>query len=263
MSQKSHLDIVDKPSVQEVKEYYEHETAAYLDSYGDIVQAARPASGSDFLDYLMDSMSISSGMKLLDAGCGVCGPAIHFAARKNIEIEAITISKTQVLISIEQIRNQGLGDKITVVQGDFHDLADYYPEDSFDIAYFLETLGYSASLSRVIESAHAVLKPLGSIYIKDFFPVPLVEEDQLERQLEVTKAIRIEYRYRLLDLVNLISTLRNFGFFLCFVRRLDFVEDFTNASQFEQRNGYKSYTSAITNPYQLYEPLELLFQKLN
>jgi len=257
-----HLDIVKEPLASEVEVYYEKETESYLNSYGDIIQAARPTSGEAFLDYLMNSMEIEDGMKLIDAGCGVCGPSIHFTKKKNITIDALTLSSKQVEISKERIKEAKVEEKLRVQKGDFHFLDNIYPENSYDVVFFLEALGYSSSLYPVIKGAYKVLKPQGHLYIKDFFPVPLTNDEHYARQMEITKEIRHEYCYRLLDLVNLITVLRESGFFVVFIRRLDFIEDFTNAANFESRNGYSSYTRAITNPYQLYEPLELKFQKM-
>lgn len=260
---KNHLQVVQAPSVEEVENYYEKETVPYLNSYGDIIQAARSNSNEEYLDYLIDNMGIGDGMKLLDAGCGVCGPSTYFAQKKDITVDAVTLSKMQVDLSKERIQKADVENKVIVRQGDFHNLHRNFSHNTYDIVFFLESLGYATDLKKVISGALNVIKPNGFLYIKDFFPVPLTKKEQLDRQLEITKEIRREYCYRLLDLVNILSVTREMGFFLVFIRRLDFIEDFTNAANFEVQNGYNSYTRAITNPYQLYEPLQLKFQKIS
>lgn len=259
----NHLDIVPAPSVAEVEAYYERETAMYLKTYGTIVQAARPASDDEFLNYFIKSMNIQDGQKLLDAGCGFCGPSIYFAQQKDVFIDGLTLNKTHLDLAQKNIKEANLENKIHVKKGDFRYLDTTYTLNSYDIVFFLEVLGYSPELYPAIQSASNVLKQGGYLYIKDFFPVPLITDEHLARQMEITKEIRQQYIYRLLDLVNLLTITRKVGLFLEFIRPMDFAEDFTKASLFESTNvGHTCYTKAIMNPYQLYEALELKFRKI-
>ncbi len=259
----NHFAIVNAPTISEVEAYYERETPMYLKTYGNIIQAARPTSDEEFLDYFIRSMNIEEGMKLLDAGCGVCGPSISFAQKKDINIDAITLNKTHLELAQENVSNVNLNSKINVRKGDFRYLDSIYSSNSYDIVFFLEVLGYSPELYPAIQGASNVLKQGGRLYIKDFFPVPLIKEEHLAKQLEITREIRQEYIYRLLDLVNLLTITRKVGLFVEFIRPFDVIEDFTKASMFENMNvGHKCYTKAITNPYQLYESLELRFRKI-
>jgi ubiquinone/menaquinone biosynthesis C-methylase UbiE len=256
------LDTIRLPQVKEVEAYYDKETDAYLSSYGDIIQASRPISNEGFIDYLIASMGIEDGMKLLDAGCGVCGPSIKLAEARNVEIDALTLSGKQVQIAQEQIRQSKLESSISVKRGDYHKLDEFYERNSYDVVFFLEALGYSSSFERVLQGAYNVLKPYGYVYVKDYFPLAMTNNLRSVEQLEIIKQIRSEYQYRLLDLPGTITKLREIGFLLHFVRRMGFVEDFGNALNFEMVNNYKSYTRAINTPYQVFEALELKFQKI-
>src|SRR5262249_26000618 len=144
-------------------------TEKYLEFFGESIQAHRPSREEDLLDYLMTQAGIRDGQHVLDAGCGVCGPARHFARKRQITIEAVTISPVQVQIARERNRDPGLGDRVNVTLGDFHQLAGIYGREAFDLAYFLESLSHSSRPGEVLRSVYEVLKPGGIVYIKDFF----------------------------------------------------------------------------------------------
>lgn len=259
---KTRLNSVTAVNVNEVEKYYDDTSERYVESYGKIIQAARPTSDDEYINYLVDSIGIQDGQKLLDAGCGVCGPSVLFAQKKEITIEAVTISGEQVRMSKENVSKASLQNKISVKKADFHYLSKEFAPNTFDTVFFLETLGYAKNIDQVLLGVFTVLKPNGSLYIKDFFPVPLLYVHQKDRQIQITNEIRQEYRYKLLNLVKLIEATRKYGFFLTYARPLNTPEDFTNASNFELGGGHGSYTKAITSPYQLFEILELKFRKV-
>ena len=174
---------VKPPVSSEIEKYYDNRTDDYVRDYGDIIQAARPTSDEEFINFLVKSVDPKPGMRLLDAGCGVCGPAIGIAKSRNVTIDGITISQKQVDESKKRIEKEGLTDRIKPIKGDFHKLQDYYSQDSFDIIYFLETLGYANNIQTVLEGSLKVLKVGGYIYIKDFFMVPLVNNESMVNEL--------------------------------------------------------------------------------
>ena len=61
----------------------------------------------------------------------------------------------------------------------------------------------------------------------------------------------------------LFSLLRKLGFYVEFIRRRTFEDDYSKASEFENQRGHNSVClRALVNPFPLYEPLELKFQKI-
>lgn len=260
---KKHLEFVKEPSVIETETYYDKWTKQYLDVYGNIFQAARPDSDEEFINYYIQRMGIEDGMRLLDAGCGVCGPSIYFAEKKDVMIDAVTISNVQVEIAKALINKSGVESKVNVRNGDFHKLDKIYPANSYDIVYFLESIGYADSLHSVLSGVYKVLKPGGCLYIKDYFFVPSMSSKQSEAQTDTANEVRREYCYRVLDIENTFSLLRELGFYIVFIKRREFVDDYTKAANFEKVNGHGSVCMrAMVNPYPLYEPLELKFQKV-
>ena len=188
--------------------YYDRETDAYLGTYGEIIQSARPSSDADLITYFAESMGIRDGMRVLDAGCGVCGPAVGLAKMHAITVEAITISEVQVAKSRQYVSDNGLESRIRVTKGDFADLTELYPANSFDLVYFLETLGYANDLRAVLQGVARMLKQGGAVYVKDFFLVPILDIEKREVQQDYTRRIRDQYLYRIPDLNQLITSIQ-------------------------------------------------------
>src|SRR6056297_890934 len=108
---------------QNTEKYYDSWTEKYLNSgYGNIIQAHRPTNVEDLLNYTAKKAGIKDEMKILDAGCGVCGPAVFFAKKFDIKIEALTISEVQLNHSKKLINQNELNNKIKLFKGDFHNL---------------------------------------------------------------------------------------------------------------------------------------------
>lgn len=257
------LKPVANPVTAEIEAYYDRETDSYLSTYGKIIQASRPASDEDFINYLIDVIGLEDGMRVLDAGCGVCGPAIEFAKLKKLDIEAITISGVQVDESNKNIAETNLMDRINVTKGDFSQLDSIYQANSFDRIFFLETLGYAEDIRTVLSSAVKVLKPGGSIYVKGFFEVPILDPAKRKVQHHIIEQVRVEYLYKSVDTIDLIEAFRELGLYIEFVKPFSMVEDFTRAATFEQQNSFHNiYTTAINSSFQIVEVLEVKFRKI-
>lgn len=154
----------DSPIKKDVAQFYNTQTHNFLKVYGNVIQAFRTKDVSTLLDYQIQAMGLKEGMNVLDAGCGVCGPAIYFSAKVGCTIEAISISSVQVNLAKEAIANNK--SKVNVREGDYNTLENYYNENSFDTIYFLESFGHAHCHELALDSAWKVLKPGGSIYIK-------------------------------------------------------------------------------------------------
>ena len=64
-------------------------------------------------------MGLKPGMKVLDVGCGVGGPAREIAKFIGCEIVGITINQRQVDRARELTEEAGMADKCVFIQGDF------------------------------------------------------------------------------------------------------------------------------------------------
>jgi SAM-dependent methyltransferase len=224
-----------------VAQYYDDWTDRYLAVGGDVIQACRTTAVEDLLRYTMASAGIRDGQRILDAGCGVCGPAAFFAQAADVRVEALTISPVQAGKARALCAERDVAERVTVRQGDYHELATLYAHDSFDLILFLESLGHAADPARVLREAHAVLKPGGTLYIKDFFLRETTDRGLASRMRTLVSRIRDAYAYNVPDLHLVLGTLRGSGFALEFVRSPSFADDIGVRAAFEARNGIRLF----------------------
>jgi ubiquinone/menaquinone biosynthesis C-methylase UbiE len=165
-----------------VRSYYDRTTPLYLEEIGSTLQAGlfqghSPAGAQDGGDAQRNSnlimasrAGIRPGHRVLDAGCGVCGPAIDIArAVVGVRIVAVTISPVQVDIAAQRVADAGLAERIEVRQADFHALP--FADAEFDVVCFFESLSHSDNVLVALREAARVLKPGARLYVKDVFRV--------------------------------------------------------------------------------------------
>ncbi len=230
--------IMEKYSPQQVQAYYDQFTDSYMEIYGDVIQAFRPSDTTQLLDYVGRSAGINWGMKVLDLGCGVAGPAIHFAYRWNAGVTGITISPVQYEMGLEKIRKAQQENNIHLLLGDYHQLSQLPLQDNyFDIALFLESLGHSNDVPIALENAYNKVKLSGKIYIKDFFKRKAATAEEQQKIDHVVENINRYYNYNTLDLEETVGALTTAGWGNVVVQPFDFIDDITVRYQFEKVNG--------------------------
>lgn len=251
----------EKMLTENIGQYYDTWHERYLKYYGDTIQAHRPVNVYELHQYVLKNSGLADNMQVLDAGCGVCGPAIFFASALNISIDAITISSEQCKESTKNINKANLKDRINIVQGDFHCLEKYFEKGIYDRVIFLESLGHSNKQSAVLTAAFNMLSPCGAIYIKDYFLKPLSENPNVKKlQLLGLENMQKQYFYFPSDIDATIGFLEELGLKKVFVKIPDFIlsnENVVNA--FEKEYGIDLF-EGNDKPIIL-EPLELLFKK--
>lgn len=202
-------------TAKDVENYYEEWTDRYVE-LGNVWQGLLTKNVKDMIYYIAKTIGIEDGMKVLDAGCGVCGPAIILAEKYDLQIEAIANSNKQVSYAIQNIEKSNLKGTINVRKGDYHELDKYYPQSEFDVVFFLESLHNSCHPKQVIQSAKNALKPKGILYIKDVYrksktPKSLAEINRI-------KAIERQFIMKLRTVGEIIDILGECGFELSFCR---------------------------------------------
>lgn len=228
-------------SATEVGDFYNAQTDNFLKVYGEVIQAFRTNDVKKLLDYQIETIGFEPGQRVLDAGCGVCGPARFFAKNAGIQVEAITISEDQVEKSRAYIAAEGLEGNVNVTHGDYHQLEKYYEADSFDIVYFLESFGHATNHEQVLHSAWGMLKPGGKLYIKDLFIKEAAIESLKKDIRREVKNINDAYRYNIADLYEVLKFVRKKGYILSSVKTIDLpLEDFENltiSNDFQELTG--------------------------
>lgn len=202
-----------------VQTFYDNYTDKFLAVYGNIIQAFRTINVNDYLDYTIQSARIKNQEHILDAGCGVCGPAIYFAQQfSDINIEACTISSVQAEKAQANIAQAKTEHKINITQADYHLLTESYGTEKFDLIYFLESFGHSNQKNQLIDECWNVLKPGGRVYIKDLFKRVSHDEWEQLRINEICDDIDSAYEYHIANLNDVLDKIRSKGFQLNFVK---------------------------------------------
>ena len=204
---------------ESVGKYYNATTDKFLNVYGEIIQAFRTNNIDEYLDYTIRNARFEDGMKLLDAGCGICGPAAYFSKKlPNISIDACSVSDVQVEKAKEKIKQESLEAKIKVNVADYHKIDSLYKNDTYDRVYFLESFGHSNNKPALIKAVWNVLKPGGMIYIKDLFRREVTNEWEQLRINNICEQINQHYHYQISDLNDVLDAVRQQGYILRFVK---------------------------------------------
>lgn len=240
-NKQKHSSISAKPNPEKVGQFYDEYNDKFIQVYGKVIQAFRTTDVSKLLDYQIASIGFEKDQIVLDAGCGVCGPAIYFANQTGVTVEAITMSEEQVRRAKENIAEKNIGDKVRVKKADYHNMSEVVEKESVDVVYFLESFGHSHDHGKAIASSWEVLKPGGVLYIKDLFKkIAVLREHEQKIETEINK-INQAYHYNIADLYEVLHLLRKKGFILSFVKTIDLkLEDFENltiSNDFQELTG--------------------------
>ncbi|MCY3879561.1 MAG: class I SAM-dependent methyltransferase [Rhodobacteraceae bacterium] len=154
--------------------YWSETTDHYL-KFGTTIQAGilcdDDSEGQSYDDNnrtIVKRSGLRSGQVVLDAGCGVCGPALYAALHvPDLEVHGITISSYQAQIAQKLIADSPAAGRVCVQVGDYHELP--FPDRKFDCVLFLESAGYSFQLEKLFAEISRVLRDDGKVYIKDVF----------------------------------------------------------------------------------------------
>ena len=204
---------------EKVRAFYNDHTEKFLAVYGNIIQAFRTDNVSIYLDYTIKSAQFKKGEHLLDAGCGICGPAVYFAENvSDIRIDACTISEVQTEKAKLLIKNSNQTKSVFILNEDYHKIDKVYNLESYDCVYFLESFGHSNQKNMLIDACWNVLKPGGRLYIKDLFKRLSDDEWEQLRIDQICDQIDNAYQYYIPNLNEVLDKIRSKGFVLNFVK---------------------------------------------
>ena len=162
----------------DVRRFYDEWTPRFLAGFGSTFQAgflkeneAAPEDPDISTKLMAERAGVRPGQRVLDAGCGVGGPAIAMAsAWPGLSVCGVTISAVQAGIGRQLITDAGLPAQVSILQADYHRLP--FVAHSFDVAVLFESIGYSLDRHRLLDEVIRVVRPGGRIYIKDVFAPP-------------------------------------------------------------------------------------------
>jgi sterol 24-C-methyltransferase len=81
-------------------------------------------------------MGLKPGMRVLDVGCGIGGPAREIARFADVTIVGINNNDFQIGRARKYTAKAGLSSQVTFQKGDFMKLSEQFGEGSFDAGLF-------------------------------------------------------------------------------------------------------------------------------
>jgi cyclopropane fatty-acyl-phospholipid synthase-like methyltransferase len=219
-----------------VGQYYNEWTERYMEVADDYIQAARTSDMSELMQHIVNTCDIQDGHTVLDAGCGIGGPALFIAQAKQAQVEGISISDKQI-----EIANQKKADaqvqNLQFKVGDYHKLDQFYPAEHFNRAVFIESLGHSNDTASLFKALFKVMQKGGLVYIKDFYQRLGRNPEEQAVLDKINARVNHFYSYNTLELSKTIADARSAGFDIVFVRKPAYTEDWSTRIEFERRFG--------------------------
>lgn len=141
--------------------------------------------GRESTQELAAHMDLSSGLRLLDVGSGIGGPARYFAAEQGCKVTGIDLTEEFVLVAKSLTNRTKLDHSVEFLHGSA--LALPFEPSTFDRAYTIHVCMNIADKPRLIREVRRVLKPGGLFAIFDLmrtgegpirYPVPWAPSEE-------------------------------------------------------------------------------------
>ncbi|KAF9239835.1 S-adenosyl-L-methionine-dependent methyltransferase [Melanogaster broomeanus] len=151
-----------------VNGYYDGATELYEYGWARSFHFSRFYKGEGFAaslarheHYLAHNMSLRPGMRVLDVGCGVGGPAREIARFADVNVVGLNNNDFQIQRARRYTKQADLENQVSFVKGDFMKLVEQFGENSFDAVYAIEATVHAPTWEGVYGEILKVLKPGG------------------------------------------------------------------------------------------------------
>jgi len=184
-----------------VNGYYDGATELYEYGWAKSFHFSRFYKGESFSNslarhehYLSSYMNLRPGMRVLDVGCGVGGPAREIAQFSDSTIIGLNNNDFQIQRARKYTKAAGLEKQVTFAKGDFMKLAEQFGENSFDAVYAIEATCHAPTWEGVYGEIMKVLKPGGvfGVYewcMTDAWDASNPEHQKLQHEIEFGNGI--------------------------------------------------------------------------
>ena len=118
----------------------------------------------------MPAISLKSGDRVLELGCGRGRVAAHIAQLSAARITATNIDPTQLALARAFNSEQGLHNEF--LQSNFNELPLPFADESFDAFYQIQVLSLCPDLTKLFKELFRVLKPGARLSLLDWVSLP-------------------------------------------------------------------------------------------
>ena len=196
-------------SIKYIKDYYNKYYTNKLEPLFDktlILQAFKPYEDDNRQgQWLSSQMQIKGNEKILECGCGVGGVMKQLALlHPKAEIHGINISDGQIKLAKDVLKDL---DNCYLSLQNFMETK--YEDNTFDIVYFCESMGYG-NFKKVVKEAIRILKPKGKLYINEI--VVKCDKDKLtKKKLEKLNYFIESWFYNVYDINTILRKVEEVG----------------------------------------------------
>ncbi|KAM7220624.1 sterol 24-C-methyltransferase erg-4 [Rhypophila decipiens] len=177
------------------KHYYNLATDFYEYGWGQCFHFCRFSPGEPFSQaiarhehYLAMNIGITPGMKVLDVGCGIGGPAREIAKFTDAHITGLNNNDYQIERATHYAVKEGLSGQLKFVKGDFMQMG--FADNTFDAVYAIEATVHAPKLEGVYGEIFRVLKPGGVFGVYEWLMTDDYDKDNLEHR-DIRLAIEV------------------------------------------------------------------------
>jgi phosphoethanolamine N-methyltransferase len=110
-------------------------------------------------------LDLRPGMRVLDVGCGLGGPAMHLAREHGLRAVGVDVAHDMVELSRERLAESGLTG-VEILEGDLRALG--LEPASFDLIWTRDAILYVPDKGSIWRCLHELLRPNGRLYAADF-----------------------------------------------------------------------------------------------
>jgi sterol 24-C-methyltransferase len=150
-----------------VNKYYDLSTSFYEYGWGESFHFAHRRHNETLREsirrhehYLALKLGLKAGMKVLDVGCGVGGPAREIATFSGCDVTGLNNNAYQVTRANAITAQRGLSEQLNFVKGDFMKLP--FEAETFDAAYQIEATVHAPDPVGCYRNIFKALKPGGA-----------------------------------------------------------------------------------------------------
>ncbi len=187
ISRKGFSIMIDKDSVQKVKDYYNNVQSSYNSFWMNKRNLAmhlgfwdkNTKSQHDALinenRYIANALNINQNDIVLDAGCGVGGTAIWIAEEYGARVSGVSIMENQIELAKKYTKDRGVDDLVDFRVKNYIETG--FPDESFTKIYAMESVCHAENKEEFFAEAYRLLKKDGELAFIDEF----VTKDKLNK----------------------------------------------------------------------------------